>query len=630
MHLSLRLGGWKLGAIAFLLISATLVFYGYELGSANVRNQLPAIAFMVDNNLYHRDFYIQEMVGFNPRFFYYHLIAFPAKLGLSIYGIVWAYYIIAFTSFMVGLYAIGKFFLSDSISPTFLVFLGLTAANGTIGFTNLFRPEPIPAVLAMGLTIWGIYYSFRSRWIIGYSLFGLASLLQFLIGIIPGILFIPIMGINIKNKSPKKSIIIGLIIWLIFAACVYFPMKLLSETDSQIISSEQFIYLYAYIRHPHHLIYSQFGLTGSRGWLNFLGFVISALIMMRNSSILKSDKKTNLQIILIVGLGLLSMGYIFVEVIPLATFAKLQLARTSPFIQLLGLIAIALWIKQAYQTGNLPLGCLLISISVIKNSGIVLLVVAITLAISLNYISQLKKTWIIAILTGLMLSISILLCSYFGVIITLMYVGFLIRQNHPSLKSLLINYSSVFLLILTLVLNYHYHLFLGLTLVYPIIVGKTHLHKLLKISLLSLLIITGIWWTPNRLKITATPRQPLEILAQRFQQKSSANALVLVPPSDEKFRFYSQRSVVWSFKSFPFTDRGIIEWEKRMQAITGIVHQSPSILDEQYRQKSASELIAIAQIFEADYILTRRDWHPQLEGNIIDEAENWMIWQIPK
>lgn len=223
-----------------------------------------------------------------------------------------------------------------------------------------------------------------------------------------------------------------------------------------------------------------------------------------------------------------------------------------------------------------------------------------------------------------------MLCSYFGVIIALMYLGFLIRQNHPAIKSPWINYSSVFLLILTLVLNYHYHLFLGFTLASPIITCKTRLPKPLKLSILSLLIITGIWSIPHRLKITATPHQPVEILAQRFQQQSSPNALVLVPPSDDKFRFYSQRSVLWSFKSFPFTDRGIIEWEKRMQSITGIVHQSPSVLDEQYRQKSASELIAVARSFDADYILTRRDWHPQLEGKMIDQAENWVIWQIPR
>lgn len=72
MNLSPRLRGWQLGAIAFLLIGATLVFYGYELGSANLRNQLPAIAFLVDTHLYPRDFYVQEMVEFNPRFFYYH------------------------------------------------------------------------------------------------------------------------------------------------------------------------------------------------------------------------------------------------------------------------------------------------------------------------------------------------------------------------------------------------------------------------------------------------------------------------------------------------------------------------------------------------------------------------------
>lgn len=628
MNLGLELGTWHHRTIAFLVMWGTLVFYGYELASANLRNQLPAIELMMNENLYPHDFYVQEMVEFNPRFYYYHLVTFPTKLGVSISGVIFVYYIIALISFVLGLYAIAKIFLPDAISPNVLVFLGLTAANGTIGFTDLFRQEPIPAVLAMGLAIWGIYHCLRHQWIIGYSLLGLACLLQFLIGVIPGLLFISIMVINFIKKNHDKSPLIPLLILIFFAACVYVPMKLTAATGTEIISNEQFINLYGYIRHPHHLIYSQFGLTGSRGWLNFIAFVVSAFILIKISSIFTSQDKINLQTLLIVGLVLLSMGYIFVEIIPIATFAKLQLARTTPFIQLIGLIAITLWVKQSYETGNAPLGCLLIAISVIKNSSIILLIVAITLALSSTYLSQPKKLWITYGLTGLMLIISTVLCSYFGVIITLMYLSCLNRLHKPSLKFNWIDYSSGLLLILTLILNYHYHLFLGFTLISPFIVYKTQLPKLLKISLLSLVVICGLLWMPNRLKIIAIPRHPIEILAQRFQQQSSVNALVLVPPSDEKFRFYSQRSVVWSFKSFPFTDQGIIEWENRMQKITGIVHSSPGVLDEQYRQKSASELIAIAQTFKADYILTRNDWHPQLPGTSIDKVENWEIWQI--
>ncbi|MGC9528226.1 MAG: DUF6798 domain-containing protein [Limnospira sp.] len=640
------LTGLRRVAIAVFVLLGTTIFYGYEFASANLRNQLPAIASLLDPTLYPRDFYVREMMQFNPRFYYYHLMEFPARLGFDISTITFIYYLIALASFVSGLYAIARFLCRDFISAATLPFLGLSAANGTIGFTDLFRTEPIPATFAIAVSIWGVYHCFKSRWIIGYGLFGCACLLQFLVGIIPGILFAPIaileayIGFKFDSKkrdfkegfeeilSSSKFLIIAFLLLTLFAACVYLPMKLTGGTGSDLMDDQQFIYLYGYIRHPHHVIYSKFGLTGSRGWINWIGFAVAGWILISISSVFKSEDKFKLRVIFIAALGLLLLGYVFVEIIPIATFAKLQLARTTPFIQLVVLMAIAAWVSQSYRSGNLPLGCLLIALIVIKNSGILLAITAIKLWFAQRHLSRLKNRQVYFYIVGLMLILSILLCSYFGLIFTLLFLGSIKRIQTPSQKLGWIDYGSLFLLLLTFVLNYHYDLFLFLTLFLPAIAPLPRFPKLLKVALLSILIIVAFSWMPNRLKIVAKPDEPVEILGERFRQQSPQDALVLVPPSDEDFRFYSQRSVVWSFKSFPFTDRGILKWEDRMQQITGTVDASRADLDDRYRQKSGSELVAIAQSFQADYILTRTDWHPELPGTLLDTVENWGIWQV--
>ncbi|MEB3883451.1 proline-rich domain-containing protein [Lyngbya sp. CCY1209] len=717
------LTGLRRTAIAVFVLLGTIIFYGYEFASANLRNQLPAVEFLLDPTLYPRDFYVREMVQFNPRFYYYHLIEVLSRLGLNISAITFIYYLIALAAFVLGLSAIARILCRNVMAASTLAFLGLTAANGTIGFTDLFRTEPIPATFAIAVSIWGIYHCFKSRWIFGYTLFGCACLLQFLVGVLPGILFAPLAILEVYrsshvdrqerpiqsppyqggfrgmetppyqggfrgmetppsqggfrgmetppyqggfrgmetppyqgglrgsetppsqggfrgSESPPsqggfrgissayKSPLIAFLLLTLFAAGVYLPMKLTGGTGSELMDDGQFIELYGYIRHPHHVIYSKFGLFGSRGWINWIGFAVSGWILISISSVFTSKDKFKLRVIFIAALGGLLLGYVFVEIIPIATFAKLQLARTTPFIQLVVLMAIAAWVSQSYRSGNLPLGCLLIALTVIKNSGILLAIATITLWLYPRYLSKLKNRWIYFSIVILMLILSILLCSYFGAIFTLLFVASIQRIQIPSQKLNWIDYGSIFLLLLTFLLNYHYDLFLFGTLFFPAIAPLPRFPKLLKVALLSILIIVGASWMPNRLKIVAKPDEPVAILGERFRQQSPQDALVLVPPSDEDFRFYSQRSVVWSFKSFPFTDRGILEWEDRMKKITGTVDASAADLDDRYRQKSGSELVAIAQSFQADYILTRTDWHPELPGTPVDTVENWGIWQI--
>jgi hypothetical protein len=150
---------WKIKTcLHVLMIIVTLMAYGYQLMSANLISHIPYIETLLNPELYKSDFFVQEALQFSPRFYYQQIIASTIKLGLSLPLTYFLYYTLAFSSFIWGLYALGIKFGKSKLSAAALAFLGLFVIDGTVGVVDLFRTEPIPPVLAMGITIWGLYY----------------------------------------------------------------------------------------------------------------------------------------------------------------------------------------------------------------------------------------------------------------------------------------------------------------------------------------------------------------------------------------------------------------------------------------------------------------------------------------
>ena len=361
-------------------ISLALLAYGYKSTSKNIYNQFPAILSILNPELFPHDFYVREMLQFTPRFYYYHLIAWGVKSGLDLGVVCFGLYAIAFSSFAIGLYAIGRQFDRSRISATALAFLGLAATiNGRVGFADLFRTDPLPATLAMGIAIWGFYFCFRQRWILGYFIFGLTCLMQFLVGALPGMLMaIPLVISSLKDRQYRR-IVFAFTALVVCACFVYIPMLLLGNTGSGAIGNEEFVYLYAYVRHPHHLLFSSFGTVGERGWLNFILFTAGGLLCIESSRTLSNSVKLQLQAVIVSACILLLTNYVFVELYPLDFISKLQFARTTPFSQLAILIGISVLVDEQYRRGNVPVICLAIVSTILRDGGIVLLAIGLGL-----------------------------------------------------------------------------------------------------------------------------------------------------------------------------------------------------------------------------------------------------------
>ena len=681
------------------IIIPSLLFYGYKFTSSNIYNQIPAIISLLNPELYNEDFYIQEMTQFTPRFYYYYLIYWGVKLGISLPWVCFILYLIAFSSFLIGLYSLGKIFNQSRLSATVFTFLGFAATvNGRIGFADLFRSDPIPATLAMGLVVWGFYFCFRNKWILGYLFFGLTCLIQFLVGALPGMLMaIPLLLAGKKNRN-FQQIFFSFFALGICVCLIYIPMLLSGNTNSGSISNEEFVYLYGYIRHPHHLIFSAFGLGTSRGWLNFILFTIGGLLCIKSSQSLDKDIKLQLAAVIVVSCLLLIINYIFVEIYPINFIAKLQFARTTPFAQLMILLVIGVLVEEEYRKGNIAIAFLLIIAPILRGAGIILLILGVSLwlrdresrvvnsptnliifswgLVSILFLAILFQIYFVIALFILillttawyyktidlqnlvgkplvkLLSLSSLLIlmplRFFptGIIVSLYFLLWVVLQNNQvnikKIKSI-----SIFLFIVFMILYKHYDLLLFGAIAFPLLLDSllsTQQQK--RIITFSLAILLSVYFSFNllnflpsslssffqkRIRIGAIANNDVAILAQKFQQLSPENSLVLVPPLDEQFRFYSQRSVVFTFKSFPFTDEGINLWRDRLKTIAKLKdfnNFSKYALNDFYGQHSNAEIIAIAKKFNADYILTRRDWHQNLAGSAIVEQGDWLIYQI--
>jgi len=591
------------------VIIGSLMATGYIFPIGGNFPEVPPIQFMLNPELYKNDYYVQEMVKFNPRYYYYYIIYFLANLGTSIPLAHFIYQFLAFGSFILACYAIINIYTNSKLPAAALAFLCIAASFTDVGNTLIFSTKSVPSTFAMGFAIWGIYFSLRQKWLTGYFFFGLACLLQFLVGLLPGLMMVPVLAVASVRQRKFKTLILAIALLAAMASIVYVPMLLTGTTSTHTIDNAEFVFIHAKIRNPHHILPSNWNVWS---WFNFICLIIGGLLCIKNTNLLRKAEKVNFYIIIGTSIFALLLNYIFVEVYPLAFIAKLQLARTVPFAQLIIFIAVCITLDEIDREKQIPVSLLVLSVLTLPFRGIIFLGFAIWQ--TKNYAFPKRYNillWILAVGT-----------SIFSLAYPLTDSWEIIGDRIMGIP--------IFFSILA----------------FPFILEKTSVTASIKQTtthLLALLTTTtlafgvaGILPKPilnvfqTRVNINAVPRDDLSRLAVRFSQISSRDALVLVPPSVTSFQFFSERAIVVNFKNFPFTETGIKEWKNRMEAILG-VPLNPQMIwggSDLFSRRSSVDLVKVARNYHADYILTRSDWHPNIDGEIVDREGKWILLKI--
>ncbi|NQE33725.1 DUF6798 domain-containing protein [Microcoleus asticus] len=591
------------------VIIGSLMATGYIFPIGGNFPEVPPIQFMLNPELYKNDYYVQEMVKFNPRYYYYYIIYLLAQLGTSIPLAHFIYQFLAFGSFILACYAIINIYTNSKLPAAAMAFLCIVASFTDVGNTLIFSTKSVPSTFAIAFAIWGIYFSLRQKWLTGYLFFGLGCLLQFLVGLLPGLMMVPVLVIQSVKQRNFKTLILAIALLAAMASIVYVPMLLTGTTSTHTIDNADFVYIHAKVRNPHHILPSNWDVGN---WFNFICFIIGGLLCIKKSDLLPKEDKVNFYTIVGSSIFALFLNYIFVEVYPLAFIAKLQLARTVPFAQLIIFIAVVLTVEQLYREKQIAISLLLLAVLTLPFRGIIFL--SLSVWQTKNYVLPKRYNiwlWILAAGT---------------VIFSLIYP---LTDSWEIMGDRIISIPVFFSI-----------------LAFPFILEETSLatsikqtltHTLALITTATLVFgIAGILPKPilnvfqTRVNINAVSREDLSKLAVRFSQSSSRDSLVLIPPSVTSFQFFSERAIVVNFKNFPFTEKGIKEWQNRMETVLG-VPLNPQMIwggNDFFIRRSSADLVKVARNYHADYILTRSDWHPNIEGEIVDREGKWILFKI--
>lgn len=608
--------------ILLLLITSivSLFAYGYQFPSENNLVELPSIYSRLDPNLYRQDFYVQAQSEPGVRFFFDHAVVLATQITQSLPIAYFLAYSLAFTSFVFGVYQLTRRISESQLAAGIAVLLCLRGINVTISEVDIFRTEPIPAIFSMSITIWGIYFAFVRSWIKSYFCFGLAALLQFLVGVLPGLLVLPILlWETLRSQTLKRAIIsisLPLGIFSCFIALVYVPLTLNGLLSNVQLSSTEFIHLYAIIRHPHHILPSYWHVG------EFLCFTLGGLFCLCNTRQIKPRDRNALLTIVVGSFLSLILTYLFVELYPNELIVKLQLGRTTPFLALALLIGISCLAAELFHNRRYVLAIATAAAPCFAVGYVLITVIGMLIILEQRYkipqrISQLLSCFLVGILVidQYKLEVSDDSDIFRGIVLN----GLLVTASLFPWLWQKFNFLAV--------LNH-----------YTTAQKNLMLTAILTVSLTVYGLGVNQQLTPRKLQFFFNGQLPIEkrysndidILSLRLQDQISEDSLVLIPPSLYSFRALSKKSVVFDFKSFPYTDWGIQEWGKRFKLLVGDVQRRPNLdrLDETYCKFSESDLIAIAQSFQATHILSTASCHPNFQLTQIDHEGEWQLHQL--
>ena len=547
----------------------------------------------LDPALFTRDFVVQESLQFTPRFYYNALILLLARAGLPLAAAFGVWQFVAVGAIATGLRAVARELGLGATAAAALVVWMLTVSVGTLGDVYFYTHAPVPAVWAGAAVAWGAVFALRGRWRLAFALLSAAALLQFLVGFYAGVLALPVWWFLAKGRDPVAPAL-----WALGLALVYVPMRLSGGTGSGMLSAEEFVTIYAQLRHPHHLVPSTWSWAF---WLQsalFYGGAWWFLCKHPGNRTATENFVLNTTILLVV--AALAANWLFVEVWPTAWMATLQPARITPLAQgiVLALLARRVHARAVERdwAGAALLGLIPLSLFL----GFLLVVAA---ALPLPA----RKRW----------------SAYHAVLAVAVLLAF--QPFDPSIAARGLRYG------------------LWLALFVALVGTAWFAAKPGRLALATALALVGLggaarasrspsWpvFLQDRFAVDASPTGPEGRLGARFNSNSPADTVVLTPPSENAwlFRLHARRASVVEDKDFPFTERGMLTWRDRMSRVLGKKVMPGLDLTSAWAARSPAELAAIAKEFGADYILTRDVWHPQLPGVPVDRDQGWTLWRL--
>lgn len=558
-------------SIIFGMITTLLFYAGYGVGDHI--EQLPIILRSLNSNYLLNDFFTNASTKSVARLGYSQFIAILAgsEQNLPTVFLILTLVSNVAISFITYTFA-GNLFRSSKVG-IWASALTMSVSTFSLGWwSQIYQTTLIPSAVAIPFILGSIYYLMQDKIVMAILLGNIASL------------FHPLFGLEISVLAFATHIIFHVVrkqkltISTLFALLFFIPFALISlvpQMSQQQLDSNQFIYIVAHFRHPHHYIPSTFSLFD---FINAAAFLTVAVIAYRKWSKASQNPFRIIPAIIMSFVLLLCIsGYVFVELIPSRLWTTAQTFRLLYIVKWLGIIFVAGEIAQ------------------LSNST--------------------QPFYVSSVFSPLSLSVVTLSQSFREYFEQHGFHRLAKILNPPLVLVVAIFFIVASKISILSIMCLAVYLFLIFT--FDELPNKLSL----VVSAGILVAIGAFYFYPNYLTNTEQQTNFFEIkpeigadgvsVARFARENTPEQSVFLTPPQFGQFRLLANRAIVVDFKAFPFYDAGIEEWYERITTCYGdsslrgfaMVEE----LDENYRTMNDHDLVALQEKYNFDYAILYRD-----------------------
>lgn len=502
-----------------VFLAAAALVHGYRFGVSDACSQIPTAIRLFDPDYLRADWYVEATAGFNFR------TPFGWLIGGFAQGVGWetAYLIVHVGMWYMlydGILRISHLVTGSSRTGIIAVAIAmLLFANDTL--TREFYTTPIPRKLAQAFALYGLYFWLRGRWIAGGILFGIATNFHLFTGgqaaaLAAGAVFAHAV---VRGRVPWR-------IWQGLAALVVIAAPMVIATLTMSVAggadTELASYISGRLREAHHNLPSMIPVTSYLTHLPELGVALIAWSRMRIDG--DGTAWERLGMFLVVTVAAMAVYGLLVELTAWPLLPTLSVFMNSFWLRVGAAIGIGFMIERV-ATGDDRRRLVTGGVIVAAVGGVLVHIAA------LHGVAILKVAIAAPVLAGVWL-----------------WVARPELQQWSAEHGRELAVAAIALLALTL--------------------GVPHAAKSMSFTDGSIA-ERGRTVLTERISVTPTPAGPeKEELIAWTRQNTASDALLLVPPHFECFRFRTDRAVVFDWKSPPYRVEDIVEWFRRAQRVT--------------------------------------------------------------
>lgn len=354
---------WRTADVAlFCVLAGTAATFasGYTYAEFNQVEHLPMIFRIMDPGYLARDFYVNAVDVFNPRFYYSWLMAAGSRVLPTP-----LLFVLLTCAANAGIAAV-TFYIGRQMSPR--SDLAAALACCTVLAVNAFNeggaaqiPRDFlgPSLLARPLAMLGLWWTISGRTLAPLAAFVAALVLHPLVGAETAAIAVAAAGLallvpaarpaELGHPLSRREVIrlLGMTAMIVLAGWLLYG----GAVGQTSLDTERFIRILAEARGPHHYIPSRFGLGSHLAFAVFCLAALLAWIDWRRHAPDRRVARGVLMVGLVVLVGCL-LGWVFVELIPTRLVTAAQTFRMAYLIKWLGLLLFAQVAAVAIHAGR--------------------------------------------------------------------------------------------------------------------------------------------------------------------------------------------------------------------------------------------------------------------------------------